>query len=107
MTVALAGTVMVCDHCGHRALPRPVGLQPGEGAAQFHACPALGILAPLIPEGLSAHVRTVEREDYVGNEIGLRYDAKDRPIMSVVTERNDGQDCVVFAPTAQGAGQNE
>lgn len=100
MPTLLAGTVMVCGHCGHRAPAQGLMLRPGEGMAQFHECPALGIVAPLIPEGMNAKVEKREREDYVGGET-LRYDTAGRPIMSVVTTRDDGQDAMVFAPLAK------
>src|SRR5689334_10692169 len=97
--VELAGTVVVCDHCGRRALSR-VQVRPGQGGGDFHDCPALGILAPLVPEGTRAKVEKVEREDYAGKE-HLTLDADGRPIMSVITTRDDGQDCAVFAPLAK------
>jgi hypothetical protein len=43
----------------------------------------------------------VEREDYIGTDRVLLHDG--RPIMAVVTERNDGEDRTVFAPTATGS----
>ena len=75
-------------------------MQPGDGSTQFHECPALGISAPLLPEGTNAKVEKREREDSVGDET-LRYDTEGRPVMSVVTTRDEGQDCVVFAPLAK------
>lgn len=66
---------------------------------QFHACPALQLTAPLIPDGTRAEVIAVEREDYIGTD-----DARPDGIMSVVTKRDDGQDCTVMAPTATAAG---
>lgn len=73
---------------------------------RFHHCRALaGILAPMVLVGSGARVRTVEREDYVGTE-DVRYDGRNRPVMSVVTDRPDGSnDTMVFAPAARGAGQ--
>ncbi len=100
--VLLEPPIVVCNHCGMRALAQSVNLSPGDGAAQFHECPALGIMAPLIPEGMKADVRKVEREDYVGGET-VRLDADGRPIMSVVTVREDGQDAAVFAPLAKAS----
>ncbi len=67
---------------------------------RFHQCPGLqGIIAPMLPKGTKAKVTAVEREDYVGQE-NVRLQ-NGRPIMSVVTERDDGQDVAVFAPTAR------
>jgi hypothetical protein len=66
---------------------------------RFHACPALhGLLAPLVIEGTRAKVETHEREDYIGTE-QVRL-TNGRPVMSVVTTRDDGEDVIVFAPTA-------
>jgi hypothetical protein len=53
----------------------------------------------MVLEGTRACVRAVAREDYVGSE-DVQYDGDGRPVMSVVTERDDGQDCAVFAPAA-------
>lgn len=67
---------------------------------RFHPCSGLaGLLAPMVLDGVRARVRAVVREDYVNGE-DVRYDCDGRPVMSVVVERDDGRDCVVFAPTA-------
>lgn len=67
---------------------------------RFHQCPGLrGIIAPMLPKGTRAKVTAVEREDYVGTEKVRLQDG--RPIMAVITERDDGQDVAVFAPTAR------
>lgn len=67
--------------------------------SRFHACPGLkGLTAPMVPRGTKAKVTAHEREDYIGNEQVQLHEG--RPVMSVVTERDDGQDVVVFAPTA-------
>jgi hypothetical protein len=67
---------------------------------RFHPCPGLaGFLAPMVLDGVRARVRAVVREDYVGAE-DVRYDDAGRPVMSVVTDRDDGRDCVVYAPAA-------
>ncbi len=68
---------------------------------RFHTCPKLGMLtAPLLPAGTKAKVIANERQDYVGGD-EVRLDANGRPIMSITTERDDGTDAVVFAPTAR------
>lgn len=85
----------VCPNCKftdvtHEARPH----------SRFHACRGLfGLTAPLVPAGTRCEVRAVEREDYVGDEKVLLA-ANGRPVMSVVTEREDGTDVIVFAPTA-------
>ena len=53
----------------------------------------------MIPAGTRCKVETHEREDYLGTEM-VRVDGDGRPIMSVTTTRDNGQDCVVFAPCA-------
>lgn len=67
---------------------------------RFHACPRLrGITAPMVIAGTSAKVEARVREDYVGSE-RVTLDDTGRPVMSVVTTRDDGQDVAVFAPLA-------
>lgn len=69
---------------------------------RFHACRGLnGFTAPMVEEGLDCKVEAVERQDYIGKDL-VRVDGEGRPIMSVVTTREDGNDCVVYAPTAVG-----
>lgn len=66
----------------------------------MHPCPGMaGLLVPLAREGTKlAHVAN-EREDYVGKEV-VQTDENGRPVMNVVTKRDDGEDCTVYAPTA-------
>lgn len=72
---------------------------------RFHACPGLrGLTAPMIPAGTRCKVEAVAREDYVGAEM-VQTDAGGRPVMAVVTTRDDGIDCAVLAPTATGSVQ--
>lgn len=67
----------------------------------FHNCWGLrGIMAPFVPDRTRCKIIAVEREDYVGRE-DVRLDGEGRPVMAVVTLRDDGQDCTVFAPTAR------
>jgi hypothetical protein len=68
---------------------------------RYHACKGLkGLSAPMVPAGSKAKVSAVEREDYIGTE-QVQTDAEGRPMMAVVTEREDGSnDVTVFAPTA-------
>lgn len=69
---------------------------------RMHACGGLaGLTAPMVRQGERAKVEAREREDYVGAE-QVTLDGNGRPIMSVVTTRDDGQDCAVFAPLATG-----
>lgn len=67
---------------------------------RFHSCRGLkGLTAPMVPAGTRAKVEAVEREDWVGSEV-VQTDGDGRPVMAVVTTRDDGQDCAVLAPLA-------
>jgi len=71
-----------------------------EPHSRFHACRGLrGLTAPMVPDGTRCKVEAVEREDYVGKEM-VQTDGEGRPVMSVVTTRDNGQDCTVYAPCA-------
>lgn len=84
-----------CPNCTIAAVTR----RP-EAPIPFHACKGLnGLNAPLVPDGTRCKVQTIEREDYIGREV-VRTDGEGRPVMSVVTTRDDGTDCVIYAPTA-------
>jgi hypothetical protein len=70
--------------------------------SRFHVCKGLrGLTAPMLPAGTRAKVEAVEREDYVGKEDVQLDPERKRPVMSVVTTRDQGQDAIVFAPTAR------
>lgn len=71
---------------------------------RFHACRGLrGLTAPMVPAGTRCKVEAVEREDYINGD-DVQVDGNGRPVMSVVTTRDDGQDCAVYAPTASARG---
>lgn len=85
-----------CPNCGLQDATREK-----RPHTRFHNCPRLaGVIAPLLPVGVKAKITAHEREDYVGSD-GVRLDDNGRPIMSVITEREDGQDAIVFAPTVR------
>jgi len=86
-----------CPNCTVEAkLPIP---QPGQ--THLHTCPGLrGLAAPLLPRGTKAKVVAHEREDYVGTEHVQLDPEHQRPVMSVVTTRDDGTDAIIFAPMA-------
>lgn len=68
---------------------------------RWHVCPKLnGVSVQLVRAGVKARLIVTERQDYVGNERVQLLGANQRPIMSIVTVRDDGQDAIVFAPTA-------
>lgn len=73
-----------------------------DGKTPMHRCRAVaGLMVPLAPEGTRGKIEAVERDDWVGREL-VQTNADGRPVMSVVTTRDDGQDCTVYAPTAAG-----
>lgn len=84
-----------CPNCGATDVTREQRVH-----TRMHSCRALfGLTAPMVPAGMRCKVETHEREDYIGSEI-VQVDGRGRPIMSVVTTRDDGEDCTVFAPLA-------
>jgi ribulose bisphosphate carboxylase small subunit len=54
----------------------------------------------MVLAGVKAKLTLNEREDYIGGELVQLDPERHRPVMSVVTTRDDGQDTLVFAPTA-------
>lgn len=84
-----------CPNCDHTDTTRVAGPH-----SRFHPCRGLaGLTAPMIPAGTGAKVTAHEREDYIGAE-DVQTDGNGRPIMQVVTTRDEGTDVIVFAPTA-------
>lgn len=77
-----------------------------EPETRMHSCPAMGgMTVPFVQvadpnAALTERHVLVEREDYIGTEVGVgRY-------MAVRTERPDGSyDCAVYAPTATVRGE--
>jgi hypothetical protein len=51
----------------------------------------------MVPAGTRAKVEVNEREDYIGADLPRMHQG--RPVMNAVITRDDGQDCVVYAPT--------
>lgn len=69
---------------------------------RFHNCVGLaGLTAPMVPAGLNCKVVAHEREDYIGDE-DVQYDNDGRPVASVETIRDEGNDVMVLAPAARG-----
>jgi hypothetical protein len=58
----------------------------------------------MLPEGVAGKLELNEREEYVGNEMVRLDPERRRPVMNIVTTRDNGQDCTVFAPTATAKG---
>lgn len=90
----------VCPNCPAEAVTRQAGPH-----TRFHPCRGLrGLTAPMVEAGVVAKVQAVERGDYVRDEL-VQVDGEGRPVMAVVTTRDDGTDCAVYAPTATVKGQ--
>jgi hypothetical protein len=83
-----------CPNCDHTDVTREAGPH-----TRFHYCPKLGLSAPMVPSGTACKVEAVEREDYIGGD-DVQRNADGRPVMSVITTRDDGNDVAVYAPTA-------
>ena len=90
-----------CPNCGLTDQSPP--LKPT--ASRMHHCPKIGMDAPLVRAGVKAKVEITERQDYAGRDILQRND-DGKAVMNVTITRDDGQDVVVFAPTAVGAINN-
>jgi len=73
----------------------------------FHPCRGLrGLSTPFVQAGTKAKVEAVERGDYVGRE-QVQTDGGGRPVMAVVTTRDEGQDCTVYAPAAVASARED
>lgn len=87
-----------CAHCPARARTSQAGHH-----VRFHTCRGggamAGLWAPMARVGVRCEIRAVEREDYIGRE-DVQTNAHGRPVMSVITTRDDGQDCAAYAPCA-------
>lgn len=67
---------------------------------RMHPCAGLrGLTAPMVPAGTRAKVEAHEREDYIGGDLVQLHEG--RPVMNVTVTRDEGQDALVFAPTAR------
>ncbi|SRR6266540_1306048 len=70
---------------------------------RMHSCNGLyGLTSPMVPVGQKAKSIMHEPDDYVKHE-NVTYaevDNKSRPVMNIVTTRDNGEDCTVFAPCA-------
>lgn len=70
--------------------------------SRMHACRGLkGLTIPMVPAGTRGKNEAREREDYIGTD-AVQTDGDGRPVMSVTTVRDNGEDCTVYAPTATG-----
>lgn len=103
--LANPATLWDCPNCTQTAMTNVASPH-----TRFHDCPGLGGLsAPFVQQATNrgpVEVKPVVREDYVGGERGLTYDADGKPIMAIVTRYDDGSnDAAVFAPVARRDGR--
>jgi hypothetical protein len=90
-----------CPNCTTTAVTRRADVH-----TEFHTCPGMkGLTAPMVPAGTKCKVEAHEREDFIGDEI-VALDGDGRPVMNLITTRDDGQDCTVYAPTATASAQS-
>lgn len=76
----------------------------------LHACTGqAGLAVPFVPVKTNGGIKRgtvrhkiVEREDYIGQEKGVRLDSNGKAVMAVHTERANGHDTHVFPGTAVG-----
>jgi hypothetical protein len=95
-----AVTEWYCPQCGATDQTRQAG--PHQ---RWHTCPRLRMMStPMLQKGTAGKIEAHDRDDYVNGEL-VQTDPEGRPIMSLVTTRDNGQDCVVFAPTARATGE--
>lgn len=89
-----------CPRCTFRDVTREA--QPH---TRLHTCSGLGgLTAPMVEEGAHVKVTVEYRQDYVGSE-DVQLDGEGRPVMTVRTTRDTGDDIAVYAPTAHGSGR--
>lgn len=85
-----------CNSCGRQHVTKASreGVQ-----VPLHQCAGLaGTWVPFVPAKSTAVLRLQEREDYIGKDTPFT-DINGRPIQSVYTVREDGEDCHILAPT--------
>ena len=70
-------------------------------AMPMHPCPKLrGLMTPMLEQGTAGKIELREREDYIGDDLVQRDPEMGRPVMSMVTTRDEGTDARIYVPTA-------
>lgn len=86
-----------CPKCSREHVTRRADVH-----TPMHPCPSLnGLDVPFLEDGVKGTIVAVEREDYVGKEVGVRKDNDGRVFMAAHTIREDGFDCFVFPGQAK------
>lgn len=84
-----------CPNCPHADVTREHNPH-----TRYHSCRGLrGLSVPMVAAGTRCKIEAVERGDYIGGD-HVQTCGEGRPVMSVITTRDDGQDCTVYAPVA-------
>ena len=86
----------------HACFLTDVTFEP-EPHTRFHLCRRTGLTMPMLEEGVRCELKFNRREDYVNGDDVQMYAGK--PVMNLVITRDDGQDCVVYAPAATVGGE--
>lgn len=72
--------------------------------SRFHSCRGLyGLSVAMVPAGTKCKIVAIERGDYIGGEDVQYAPETGRPVALAVTVRDEGQDCMVYAPCARGS----
>jgi hypothetical protein len=104
MTVPILAPVVRSWYCPACKLSVTKPVRMDGYHSEMHICPKMSfLLAPMLPAGTKGKLERHEPEDYVGRQL-VRVDGNGRPAMNITTVRDDGQDVVVFAPTATATG---
>jgi hypothetical protein len=85
-----------CPNCGKEDQTHETGPH-----VRYHTCPKLRYLsAPMLRKGKAGKIEVKEWDDYVGDERPTMDPERGRPISSIITTRDNGQDCIAFAALA-------
>ena len=72
---------------------------------QYHTCPKLRFMSvPFVAVGTKAKIELNEREDYEAGDMVFKDPEMGRPVMNMITTRDEGTDVRVYAPTATARG---
>jgi hypothetical protein len=100
MSFAMAGAHILSNPDKHWYCPecaREHVTKLSEPHTPLHQCPKLrGAWVPFVEEGIKARLKVNYREDYLKGNIATM-DGDGNAIQSVQTQRDDGEDCAIFA----------
>jgi hypothetical protein len=83
-----------CPECGKTHVTKM-----SDPHTQMHQCASLrGAWVPFVEAGVQGRLQVNYREDYIKKDIAVT-DGDGNIIQSVSVKRNDGEDCVILAPS--------